>query len=231
MPQVQTGGIRLHPLRRIEVPPGTQITFCVRGVVSPLLANLYLHGLDAQMSAQGHAIVRYADDFVILCATEAEAHHALAQVQAWTAAQGLTLHPDKTHLGDGRQAGKGFEFLGYRFEGGRRFVRRKSFTAIRAKIRAKTGRSRGSSLERIVAELNPMLKGWFNYFKHAQGAVFTILDGFVRRRLRAILRRQHHLKGRLGHSLEDHRHWPNAFFAERGLFTMSEAHALARQSR
>ena len=200
-------------------------------VLSPLLANLYLHGLDAQMSAQGHAIVRYADDFVILCATEAEAHHALAQVQAWTAAQGLTLHPDKTHLGDGRQAGQGFEFLGYRFEGGRRLVRRKSFTAIRAKIRAKTGRSRGSSLERIVAELNPMLKGWFNYFKHAQGAVFTILDGFVRRRLRAILRRQHHLKGRLGHSLEDHRRWPNAFFAERGLFTMSEAHALARQSR
>ena len=200
-------------------------------VLSPLLANLYLHGLDAQMSAQGHAIVRYADDFVILCATEAEAHHALAQVQAWTAAQGLTLHPDKTHLGDCRQAGQGFEFLGYRFEGGRRFVRRKSFTAIRAKIRAKTGRSRGSSLERIVAELNPMLKGWFNYFKHAQGAVFTILDGFVRRRLRAILRRQHHLKGRLGHSLEDHRRWPNAFFAERGLFTMTEAHALARQSR
>ena len=200
-------------------------------VLSPLLANLYLHGLDAQMSAQGHAIVRYADDFVILCATEAEAHHALAQVQAWTAAQGLTLHPDKTHLGDCRQAGQGFDFLGYRFEGGRRFVRRKSFTAIRAKIRAKTGRTRGSSLERIVAELNPMLKGWFNYFKHAQGAVFTILDGFVRRRLRAILRRQHHLKGRLGHSLEDHRRWPNAFFAERGLFTMTEAHALARQYR
>jgi RNA-directed DNA polymerase len=200
-------------------------------VLSPLLANRYLHGLDARMSAQGYAIVRYADDFVILCATEDEAHAALVQVQDWTAHRGLTLHPDKTHLGDCRQAGQGFDFLGYRFEGGRRLVRRKSFKAIRAKIRAKTGRSRGSSLERIVAELNPMLKGWFNYFKHAQGAVFIILDGFVRRRLRAILRRQHHLKGRLGHSLEDHRRWPNAFFAERGLFTMTEAHALARQSR
>jgi RNA-directed DNA polymerase len=186
-------------------------------VLSPLLANRYLHGLDARMSAQGYAIVRYADDFVILCATEDEAHAALVQVQDWTAHRGLTLHPDKTHLGDCRQAGQGFDFLGYRFEGGRRLVRRKSFKAIRAKIRAKTGRSRGSSLERIVAELNPMLKGWFNYFKHAQGAVFIILDGFVRRRLRAILRRQHHLKGRLGHSLEDHRRWPNAFFAERGL--------------
>jgi len=200
-------------------------------VLSPLLANRYLHGLDARMSAQGYAIVRYADDFVILCATETEARHALAQVQAWTAAQGLTLHPDKTHLGDCRQAGQGFDFLGYRFEGGRRFVRQKSFKAIRAKIRAKTGRSRGSSLEQIIAELNPMLRGWFGYFKHAQGVVFSILDGFVRRRLRAILRRQHHLKGRLGHCLEDHRRWPNAFFAARGLFTMTEAHALARQSR
>ena len=200
-------------------------------VLSPLLANRYLHGRDARMSAQGYAIVRYADDFVILCATETEARHALAQVQAWTAAHGLTLHPDKTHLGDCRQAGQGFDFLGYRFEGGRRFVRQKSFKAIRAKIRAKTGRSRGSSLERIIAELNPMLRGWFGYFKHAQGAVFSILDGFVRRRLRAILRRQHHLKGRLGHCLEDHRRWPNAFFAARGLFTMTEAHALARQSR
>jgi RNA-directed DNA polymerase len=200
-------------------------------VLSPLLANLYLHGLDARMSEQGHAIVRYADDFVILCATEAEAQHALAQVQAWTAERGLTLHPDKTHLGDCRQAGQGFDFLGYRFEAGRRLVRQKSFTAIRAKIRAKTSRSRSRSLEHIIAELNPMLKGWFNYFKHANGSVFFILDGFVRRRLRAILRHQHHLKGRLGHSLEDHRRWPNAFFAERGLFTLTEALALARQPR
>jgi len=200
-------------------------------VLSPLLANLYLHGLDAEMSGQGYCIVRYADDFVILCATEAEAQAALAQVQAWTAAQGLTLHPDKTHLGDCRQAGQGFDFLGYRFEGGRRQVRQKSFRAIRDKIRAKTGRSRGISVERIIAELNPMLRGWFGYFKHAHGTVFIILDGFVRRRLRAILRHQHHLKGRLGHSREDHRRWPNAFFAERGLFTMTEAHALARQSR
>ena len=128
-------------------------------VLSPLLANLYLHGLDAEMSGQGYCLVRYADDFVILCATEAEAQAALAQVQAWTAAQGLTLHPDKTHLGDCRQAGQGFDFLGYRFEGGRRQVRQKSFRAIRDKIRAKTGRSRGISVEHIIAELNPMLRG------------------------------------------------------------------------
>lgn len=200
-------------------------------VLSPLLANLYLHGLDARMSEQGYAIVRYADDFVILCATEAEAHHALAQVQAWTTAQGLTLHPDKTHLGDCRQIGQGFDFLGYRFEGGRRVVRRKSFKAFRAKVRAMTGRSRADSLDRIIAGLNPMIKGWFNYFKHAHCGVFVIMDGFVRRRLRAILRRHHHLKGRMGHAREDHRRWPNAFFAARGLFTMTEAHALARQSR
>jgi len=104
----------------------------------------YLHGLDAEMSRQGYCIVRYADDFVILCATEAEAQAALPQVQAWTAAQGLTLHPDKTHLGDCRQVGRGFDFLGYRFEGGWRQVHQKSFRAIRDAIRAKTGRSRGN---------------------------------------------------------------------------------------
>jgi len=97
----------------------------------------YLHGLDAEMSRQGYCIVRYADDFVILCATEAEAQAALPQVQAWTAAQGLTLHPDKTHLGDCRQVGRGFDFLGYRFEGGWRQVHQKSFRAIRGAIRAK----------------------------------------------------------------------------------------------
>ena len=117
MPPVQTAVICPHPLRRIEVPAGTQITFFVRGVLSTLLANLYLHSLDTRMSGQGYAIVRYTENFVILCATEAGAHHALVQVQAWTAAQGLTLHPDKTHLGDCRQAGQGFDFLGYRFEG------------------------------------------------------------------------------------------------------------------
>ena len=176
-------------------------------------------------------MVRYADDFVILCATETEARRGLAEVQAWVEAHGLTLHPDKTHLGDCRQAGQGFEFLGYRFEAGRRLVRKKSLKALKDKIRAKTGRSRGSSLERIIADLNPMLRGWFGYFKHAHRDGLQH-PGWLRTSPPAgHPPPQQHMKGRLGHCLADHQRWPNAFFAAHGLFTMTEAHALASQSR
>ncbi len=83
-----------------------------------------------------------ADDFVILCASAAEAEAALRQVSAWVAANGLTLHPDKTRMGDCLQPGQGFDFLGYRFEGGHRFVRQKNLDGFKDKVRAKTGRSR-----------------------------------------------------------------------------------------
>ncbi len=127
-------------------------------VLSPLLANLYLHPLDVLMEQSGYRMVRYADDFVILCATEAEAAEALCQVRTWVNANGLTLHPDKTRIGDSRQKGQGFDFLGYRFEAGQRFVRSKSLQAFKDKVRARTIRSRGDSLERIIADLNPMLR-------------------------------------------------------------------------
>lgn len=200
-------------------------------VLSPLLANLYLHPLDRLMNAEGHHIVRYADDFVILCASEQEAQAALTKVRTWAEARGLRLHPDKTHLGDCRQRGQGFQFLGYRFEAGRRWVRKTSLKALKDKIRSKTGRSRGASLAQIVADLNPMLRGWFGYFKHAYRSEFPSIDGFVRRRLRSILRCHERRTGRLGQSLEDHQRWPNTFFAGHGLFTLTEAHALASQSR
>ena len=80
----------------------------------------------------------------------------------------------KTHVGDCRQAGQGFEFLGYRFEAGRRWVRPKSLKALRERITMKTKRTRGDSLAKIIADLNPMLRGWFGYFKHADSvAQFT----------------------------------------------------------
>lgn len=200
-------------------------------VLSPLLANLYRHGLDCTLSEQGYRVVRYADDFVILCGAEQQARDALETVRRWMEAQGLRLHPQKTHVGDCRRAGEGFEFLGYRFEAGRRWVRKKSLNKLKDTIRTKTKRTRGDSVEDIIADLNPTLRGWFSYFKHAHRRVFPGLDGFVRRRLRALLRRQHKLSGRHGHGREDHRRWPNAFFAARGLFTLTEAHALASQSR
>ena len=97
-------------------------------------------------------------------------------------------------------------------------------------MRSKTIRSRGDSLERIIADLNPLLRGWFGYFKHATPALFGVIDGFVRRRLRAILRKQDKRPG-IGRCKADHQRWPNAFFATQGLFTLQAAFAQARHSR
>jgi len=199
-------------------------------VMSPLLANLYLHALDELMRDRGHRMVRYADDFVILCRSRDDADAALAEVREWVQANGLTLHPDKTHVGDWRQPGEGFDFLGYRFEAGRRWVRKKSLANLRQKVRDKTRRNRGDSLERIIADLNPMLRGWFEYFKHAYWTTFTDIDGFVRRRLRALLRKQEK-RPAFGRSLADSKRWPNAFFANKGLFTLHAAFCAARGSR
>ena len=145
-------------------------------------------------------------------------------------ANGLTLHPQKTRIGDARQPGQGFDFLGYRFESGLRFVRKKSLKAFKDKVRAKTKRSRGVSLGRVVADLNPMLRGWFGYFKHAASREFKLLDSFIRRRLRAILRKQEKRPG-FGRCPDDHQRWPNAYFASLGLFTLSTARYQARRPR
>jgi len=199
-------------------------------VLSPLLANLYLHPLDLLMEQGGYRMVRYAEDFVILCASEAETTAALRQVTTWVNANGLTLHPDKTRVGDSAQPGQGFDFLGYRFEAGRRFVRDKSLKAFKDKVRTKTIRSRGASLGRIIGDLNPLLRGWFGYFKHARPRLFRKLDGFIRRRLRAVLRKQER-RPSMGRSQADHTRWTNALFADQGLFTLVTAHEIARHPR
>jgi RNA-directed DNA polymerase len=199
-------------------------------VISPLLANIYLHDLDQHMAEHGYRMVRYADDFVILCGSAAEAERALERVRVWVTSHGLTLHADKTHVGNCMIPGQGFEFLGYRFEGGRRWVRNRSRNAFRERVRSRTRRCSGQSLERVIAQLNPFLKGWFAYFRHADRLEFPRMDGFVRRRLRSMLRKHAKRPGQ-GHTPADHRRWPNTFFAEHGLFTLADAHALASQSR
>ena len=199
-------------------------------VISPLLANLYLHPLDVKMSELGYRMVRYADDFVILCTSAPQAQAALEEVKAWVEENGLNLHPDKTHVGDCLVPGQGFEFLGYRFEAGGRRVRDKSLKGLKEKVREKTRRTRGDSMRTIIEDLSPMLRGWFGYFKHAHRHTFSTLDGLIRRRLRAILRKQEKRPG-MGRCYEDHRRWPNAYFANLGLFTMSQAHHYASQSR
>lgn len=200
-------------------------------VISPLLANIYLHPLDCLLRERGYQIVRYCDDFVVLCQSADQAQAALAEVRTWVSANGLSLNADKTHVGDCRCEGEGFEFLGYRFEAGRREVRRKSLAGLRERIRGKTGRTQGKSLRIIIAQLNPVLRGWFNYFKHANPPqIYQTIDGFTRRRLRAILCAWHK-RPQLGHSLWAQQRWPNRYFAEQGLFTLVQAHTMASQSR
>jgi RNA-directed DNA polymerase len=197
--------------------------------ISPLLANIFLHPLDKLMTERGYRMVRYADDFVILCQSAEKATEALEEVKAWTTENRLSLHPDKTHVGDCREEGQGFEFLGYRFEAGKRTVRKKSLKALKDKIRAKTPRTSGKSLRQVIDSLNPMLRGWFGYFKHAHRWTFGAIDGFIRRRLRAMLRK-HEKRPGFGRCYDDNRRWPNAYFADHGLFTLNEAYVKASQS-
>jgi RNA-directed DNA polymerase len=199
-------------------------------VISPLLANIYLDPLDKLMAARGYRMVRYADDFVILCRTREAADAALDEVRAWVEANGLTLHPEKTHVGDCRAPGQGFEFLGYRFEAGRRNVRKKSLDKLKDTIRERTRRTRGDSLDVVIADLNRVLRGWFGYFKLAQSRTFIDLDKLIRRRLRALLRKQEKRPG-IGRTVDDQKRWPNAYFADAGLFALYPAWRTARQSR
>ena len=200
-------------------------------VLSPLLSNMYLNPLDHQMAAQGYEMVRYADDFVILCRSQAEAEQALAIVSQWCEAEGLTLHPVKTRIVDVRR--EGLDFLGYHFETTRtgklaRWPRKKSMQKLKDTIRAKTKRTAGHSLPVIIAVLNPTLIGWFGYFKHSAKGTFRDVDGWVRMRLRSILRKR---MGRAGRGRgSDHQRWPKKFFAEQGYFSLEAAHVRLRQS-
>jgi RNA-directed DNA polymerase len=195
-------------------------------VISPLLANLYLNPLDHHMEENGAEMVRYADDSVVLCRSEAEARGTLEQVRQWTASAGLKLHPVKTRMVDATQEG-GFDFLGYHFERGYRWPREKSLKKFKETIRAQTRRHQGQSLAAIVTDLNRSLRGWFEYFKHSHRTTFPGLDKWLRMRLRSILRRRQGRQG-WGRGL-DHQRWPNAFFAEQGLFSLAAAHALVCQ--
>lgn len=195
-------------------------------VLSPLLSNIYLNPLDHLMEQKGYEMVRYADDFVILCRTRQEAQAALEVVRDWTAGAGLSLHPEKTRIAEA--ATEAFEFLGYRFDKGRKWPRDKSKQKLREKLRPFLKRTSGVSLQESIAKINPSLKGWFEYFKHADHRGLYDMDRWVRMRLRSILRKR---RGRRGKGRgKDHQRWPNAFFSKLGLFSLEEAKALACQS-
>jgi RNA-directed DNA polymerase len=170
-------------------------------------------------------MVRYADDFVILCRTREEAEAALELVKAWTAQAGLTLHPEKTRIADAQT--DGFEFLGYRFDKGRKWPREKSKQKLRESLKPYLKRTSGVSLQTIIARINPKLRGWYGYFKHAGRRSLRDVDGWVRTRLRAIQHKRHKGRGKgRGHAQV---RWTNAFFAGLGLFSLEQAHISACQ--
>ena len=196
-------------------------------VISPLLANAYLDPLDHRV-ARRFEMVRYADDFVILCRTRGEAQAALDEVREWMAEAGLTLHPDKTRLVD-LSARETFDFLGYTLGRGVRRPSKRSLTRLRDAIRLHTPRTAGKSLANVITPLNRTLRGWFQYFKHAKRTLLKELDGWIRTRLRGILWRQAKRRG-LVPKTANYR-WPNAYFDRAGLFSLARARTEAVRVR
>lgn len=194
-------------------------------VFAPVLANLYLNPLDHRMSDLGYEMVRYADDFVVLCRSYEEAQAALAEIQNWVTEAGLTLHPTKTRIVDART--ESFAFLGYTFRGELRFPRDKSHAKFMNRIRDLTPRNSGESLDTICQRLTLTLRGWFGYFRHCTWNIFRDYDGHIRVRLRRLLAKRHR---RNPQRLPAHQRWPNSYFLAHGFVSLNDAHIQFVQS-
>ena len=194
-------------------------------VLSPVLSNLYLNPLDHEMSDAGFEMVRYADDFVVLCRSEFEAEVALQTITEWVEQAGLTLHPTKTKIVDSRV--ESFAFLGYSFRGDKIYPRRESLAKMKARIKELTPRKRPGSIESIAKELNRVLVGWFRYFRHCRWTIFKDLDAKIRSRLRRLLLKRHRKNPE---RLPRQQRWPNDYFAKVGLYSLREAHFRFDQS-
>ena len=193
-------------------PPGA--------VISPLLANLYLNALDHEMARRGWERVRYADDLVVLCRSQEEAEQAMAYLRQWAGEAGLAVHPTKTRIVPVQS--EGFDFLGWHFRGNKKWPRKKSLQKLQDKLRPLTRRTRGWSLGAIVAKANPVLRGWHGYFRESHRTGLNGPDGWLRRRLRAMLRKREKRPG-YGRSEADSRQWPNRWFAAQGLFSLEHS--------
>jgi RNA-directed DNA polymerase len=199
------------------------------GVISPLLANIYLNPLDWKMSKAGHEMVRYADDMVILCRSAEQAEAVLTELRNWASQAGLTLHPEKTRMVNMGKPSAQFEFLGYQFwrskKSGKidRYIRVKSQKKFKEGIKPLTKRANGYSLKEIIERIKPKLQGYYGYFKNASASALRQIDGWVRGRLRSILRKRAGLKGRGRGS--DQQKWSNDYFTKHGYFSLEAARA------
>ena len=205
------------------------------GVISPLLANIYLHHFDRAWAEHGVGeLIRYADDFVVLCRSEAEAHKAERLAAELLAELGLRLHPEKTHVVDLRGGKEGFDFLGCHFHArmsGRQWQDRRviryylhrwpsvrSMKRARARIKALTDRSQvGQQLDAVIGRLNRFLRGWSNYFRTGNAATkFVSLDDYVVWRLKRLLIKQRGRNLRAGQVDR----WTRAWFHDQGLYQL-----------
>jgi RNA-directed DNA polymerase len=206
----------------------------VGAVISPLLSNIYLQALDEAFADGTHGrLVRYADDFVVICRSEVEARAAQQLAGEVLAGLGLELHPEKTKVVDLREGREGFDFLGCHFRArvsGRmleRGVRRyylqrwpsqRAMNRVRGKIKAKTGRGRaGQDIRDVIADLNPVLRGWGNYFRTGNAAKkFNQIDRYVVDRLWGLMRK------RYGRNLKPGKAqiWTREWFEAHGLYRL-----------
>jgi RNA-directed DNA polymerase len=204
------------------------------GVISPLRSNIYLHVLDRvweDRCAHLGTLVRYADDFVVMCATKAAVDEARQRVSTVLARLGLELHPEKTRRVNLSWGHEGFDFLGChlrkRLSGPiwkqtrqrvyflQRWPSQRAMARVRARVRALTARSRcHEDVRRVIADLNPVLRGWAQYFRTGNAAAkFHHIDRYVEDRLHALRRARAGSRGLLRYGVDDRRH----FFEALGL--------------
>ena len=180
------------------------------GVISPLLANIYLHRLDVEVRAAGFRLIRYADDFVILADRRWKVEVADRLVRSILSDIGLAVSEAKSGIVRVRH---GFEFLGFTFQG--RFLRPRprALASFKDRVRSRTRRQAPVSMSQMIDQLNPLLRGWGNYY--AMGDVvklFEDLDKWLRMRLRSKARKRYKTRG-----IVDNIKWPNRAFDDLGL--------------
>jgi len=205
------------------------------GVISPLLANVYLNGFDRQMRTAGLGeLVRYADDFVVLCRSREQAETALARAGEILDGLGLQLHPGKTKVVDLRQGREGFDFLGCHFRArmsGRLWEQKRiiryylqrwpsvrAMKRLREKVHERTDRRHaGIDIRVVIDDLNPILRGWGNYFRTGNAAIkFRQIDHYVVGRLHRLMRLKRGRNLRAGQSVV----WTEDWFNDHGLYRL-----------
>jgi RNA-directed DNA polymerase len=204
------------------------------GVISPLLANIYLHRLDLAFADGTHGrLVRYADDFVVMCRDGAQARQARELARQVLVDLGLELHPGKTRVVDLTEGREGLDFLGCHFHarvsgrllerGVRRYYLQRwpsqaAMKRVRQRIKTLTGRGRcGIDIREVISRINPILRGWGNYFRTGNAAIrFNQIDSYVLRRLGTLMLKRYGRNLRPGHW----KTWTREWFEAHGLYRL-----------